>query len=237
MLFFNNSILVKDSGLLEGFTDFHCHLLPGVDDGVEKTDETLKILSQWESVGVKEIWFTPHIMEDIPNTSTDLKERFDSFQSIYKGPIKLHLSAENMIDDLFSERLSRKDVLPLTVNANHLLVETSYFNPPFRMDEMLDEVFKLGYFPVLAHPERYVYMDKKDYRRLKDKGILFQLNIPSIVGAYDAVVQAKAEMLLNKGYYEFCGTDTHSLRFVEFFLNSKISKKTVYKILEIPNGR
>ena len=52
---------------MEGFRDCHCHLLPGVDDGVRELHETLKILERWKSLGVKEVWLTPHIMEDIPN--------------------------------------------------------------------------------------------------------------------------------------------------------------------------
>jgi len=48
MWLLSNKILVKDSGLLEGFRDCHSHLLPGVDDGVQKVDETMQILEEWE---------------------------------------------------------------------------------------------------------------------------------------------------------------------------------------------
>ena len=78
-------------------------------------------------------------------------------------------------------------------------------------------------------------MDMKQYKMWRRKGVLLQLNVPSLVGAYGPEVQWKAEKLLEKGMYDYCGTDTHSMRFVEFFLNSKISKKTVKKVLAIPN--
>lgn len=226
MWFLSNSVKVGDSGLLEGMTDYHCHLLPGVDDGVQKTSETLEILSLWEKAGVNKIWLTPHIMEDIPNTPEDLQLEFNKFKEQYEGNIELFLSAENMMDNLCSSRLKEKRLLPLGTEKNHLLVETSYFNPPYDMDEILFNVIGLGYSPVLAHPERYVYMNIDDYKNLKDRKILFQLNIPSLVGAYGDSVKKKAEMLLDKGYYELYGTDTHSIRFVKFFLNAKISKKT-----------
>ena len=67
----------------------------------------------------------------------------------------------------------------------------------------------------------------------KEKGVQLQLNVASLVGAYGPEVQWKAEKLLDKGMYDYCGTDTHSMRFVEFFLNSKITKKTVKKVQEI----
>ena len=63
--------------------------------------------------------------------------------------------------------------------------------------------------------------------------MLLQLNVPSLVGAYGPEVQYKAEKLLNKGMYDFCGTDTHSMRFVEYFLGSKISKNIVSKVQQI----
>ena len=231
--FSKNSTHVKDSGLLEGFVDWHCHLLPGVDDGVKKLPETLQILAIWEELGVKQIWLTPHIMEDIANDPADLTRRFEALKQEYKGRIQLHLAAENMMDDLLNKRMEEHRLLPLGQSGTHLLVETSYFNPPFGMDAVLDEVKRQGYFPVLAHPERYQYMNIGDYKKLKEQGVLLQLNVPSLVGAYGKEVQKKAEMLLDGGFYNLCGTDTHSLRFVNYFLEGKLSAKRVRQIKQI----
>ena len=76
-------------------------------------------------------------------------------------------------------------------------------------------------------------MDLRHYKMWKEKGVLLQLNVPSLVGAYGPEVQYKAEKLLNKGMYDYCGTDTHSMRFVEYFLGSKISKNIVSKVQQI----
>ena len=101
------------------------------------------------------------------------------------------------------------------------------------MERMIDDTKKDGFRPILAHPERYQYMDIGQYKKWKQKEVLFQLNVPSLVGAYGPEVQKKAEMLLDREMYDYCGTDTHSMRFVEYFLNSKISKRTVKKVLQI----
>ena len=233
MWLISNRVKVEDSGLLEGFRECHCHLLPGVDDGVKKIDETLRILERWEALGVKEVWLTPHIMEDIPNKPADLKEKFKEVKANYAGGIELHLAAEHMMDNLFQDRLGKKNVLAIGQGGGHLLVETSYYNPPMDMERMIDDTKKYGYRPILAHPERYQYMDIGQYKKWKQKEVLFQLNVPSLVGAYGPEVQKKAEMLLDREMYDYCGTDTHSMRFVEYFLNSKISKKTVKKVLQI----
>jgi tyrosine-protein phosphatase YwqE len=130
MWFFDKRISFADSGIFQGFIDWHCHLLPGVDDGVQTMDESLKILSLYEKMGIEEAWLTPHIMEDMPNATKKLKDGFAELKENYQGPVVLHLASENMLDNLFEERLEKDDLLPLGKEGKHLLVETSYFNPP-----------------------------------------------------------------------------------------------------------
>lgn len=237
MWFISDKVKVEDSGLLEGFRDCHCHLVPDVDDGVKTLEDSLRILEKWDELGVKEIWMTPHIMEDIPNEPEKLKTRYDEVNGNYHGNMMLHLASENMLDNLFGARLSGENLLPIGSGRKHLLVETSYYNPPMDMDGFFEHIKEKGFKPILAHPERYQYMDMTDYKMWKGKGVLLQLNVPSLVGAYGPKVQWKAEKLLEKRMYDFCGTDTHSMRFVEYFLNSKISKKTVKKVKEITEGQ
>lgn len=235
MWLLSNKVKVIDSGLLEGFCDYHCHLLPGVDDGVPEKNEALDILRLWEQLGMKEIWLTPHIMEDIPNIPKELIGHFEAFKTAYKGSIRLQLASENMMDRLFMDRLEERMLLPIGNGGKHLLVETSYYNPPMDIEGIIDNLKEEAYIPILAHPERYQYMDMRHYKIWKDKGLLFQLNVPSLLGAYGPEVQWKAEKLLEKEMYDFCGTDTHSMRFVDYFLNSKISKRMVKKVQVIPN--
>jgi tyrosine-protein phosphatase YwqE len=233
MWFLSDKIKVVDSGLLEGFCDCHCHLVPDVDDGVKTVEDSLRILEKWNRLGVKEVWMTPHIMEDIPNKPEVLKDIFENVKASFLGDVKLHLASENMLDNLFLTRLNEGNLLPIGSNEKHLLVETSYYNPPMDMERFFEKIKEKGYTSILAHPERYQYMDMRDYQMWKSKGVLLQLNVPSLVGAYGPEVQWKAEKLLDKGMYDFCGSDTHSMRFVEYFLNSKIAKKTVKKVHEI----
>ena len=84
-------------GIFNGFTDCHSHILPGVDDGVKHIEESLEILQRYEEMGIRSVWLTPHIMEDIPNTTDGLRARFDVLRSAYKGPVELHLGAENSL--------------------------------------------------------------------------------------------------------------------------------------------
>jgi tyrosine-protein phosphatase YwqE len=233
MWLLSDKVRVRDSGLLEGFCDYHCHLLPGVDDGVQKMEETLEILKMWDEVGVKEVWMTPHVMEDYPNEPTELREKFEQVRNTYSGNIVLHLAAENMMDLLFMKRLNDDHFLTIGEAASNLLVETSYYIPPMNMDLIVSRIKEKGYSPILAHPERYQYMELADYRKWKNMGVLLQLNIPSLVGAYGYKAQANAKWLLSHGMYDCCGTDTHSIANVEEFLDSMISKKTVRRLRQI----
>lgn len=218
------------SSLLNNFTDHHSHILPGVDDGVKKMEVSLKVLERYEQLGIAEVWCTPHIMEDIPNTTAGLQARFAELCEAYQGPIKLHLAAEYMMDALFEERLSQGDLLSLGDQGNQLLVETSYFTPPMDMDSILKQIKQKGYYPVLAHPERYVYMDRERYKELKNKDIRFQLNLSSLAGAYGSEAKDKAHWILKHNYYNLAGSDLHSSRNMEYW--SARAPRALKKLLQ-----
>ena len=220
----------KISSLLTNFTDHHSHILPGVDDGVKKMETSLKVLERYEQLGIAEVWCTPHVMEDIPNTTEKLQARFAELCEAYPGPIKLHLAAEYMMDALFEERLEQGDLLKLGDEGNQVLVETSYFTPPMDMDSLLRRIKQKGIYPVLAHPERYVYMRHDRYTALKNEGIRFQLNLSSVSGAYGSEAKDKARWLLKQDYYNLAGSDLHSLRNMEYW--STRAPRALRKLLQ-----
>lgn len=222
---FSTKKSLYSSGVLHGWTDWHCHMLPGVDDGVQHMEKTLKYLSVYAEMGVMDVWFTPHIMEDFPNTTQDLRKRFQQVQEAYKGPIRLHLAAENMMDNLFEERLEQGDLLPLP--DDYLLVETSYFNPPYDLWGSIKRIQEKGYHPLLAHPERYVYMGEREYKKLEEKGVSFQLNLPSLCNLYGPEVRRKAYTLLKAGVYQRCGSDLHRLTPIKKGFEAPLFKKDI----------
>ena len=230
MWFFNAKRQLGKSGLLNGFTDCHCHILPGVDDGVETTEDALAILVRYEQTGIRKVWLTPHIMEDMPNTTDSLRQRFAALKAAYHGPITLCLSAENMLDSVFSERFRTGDLLPWGDKGDRLLVETSYFTAPANFASTLQSIKSKGFFPILAHPERYVYLGHQDYFRLKKKGIELQLNLFSLIGMYGRRVKDNAEFILKNGLYDYAATDLHDLESLETALKARLSRKILARI-------
>ena len=77
---------------------------------------------------------------------------------------------------------------------------------------------------ILAHPERYMYMGKKEYMNLKTLGVKFQLNLPSLIGMYGETVKKKAKQLQTHGYYDCVGTDLHRRSFLDEILQRNIRK-------------
>lgn len=243
MSIFSRKYNLAQSGLLKGFTDWHSHLLPGVDDGVQQAKETIEILEAYASHGVKEVWLTPHVMEDFPNEPAQLRSEFDKLaamlaqESETASAIELHLAAEHMLDNLFDQRIDNGQVLAIGPHADMVLVETSYFTPPFDMDQKLDKVMKSGYFPLLAHPERYTYMDMSNYDVLLERGVRLQLNLYSLFGIYGPDVQDKARRLLKQGAYSAVGTDTHRMRQLQYALSTKsLSSKEINALENIINS-
>jgi len=206
---FKNKKAREKTTSFAGLTDSHSHILPGVDDGISAMEDSIAVLTEYERLQFSDVWLTPHIMEDVPNTTAALKEKYSELQEAYNGPVKLHLGSENMIDNLFADRLKTNDFLPLYDNM--LLVETSYFSPPMNLHDILHDIMSAGFVPLLAHPERYIYMDKKEYAILHEMGVKMQLNILSLIGFYGKTAREKANNLVKSGYYSLFGSDLHRL--------------------------
>ena len=207
---FSSKRKILRTGLLEGMTDIHSHLLPGVDDGMRSEENSLKAIMYMNSIGVRRVYLTPHIMSDlIDNTPEYLRTRFQQFSERVGRNIEMRLAAEYMLDAEFDKKMQAG---LLTMGNGHVLVETSYLSPPPGLTNILYELTLSGYQPILAHPERYVYMGDDTYYMLKNKGCKFQLNLFSLIGAYGRPPQKKALMLLKQGLYDFAGSDVHQLR-------------------------
>ncbi|MDR1344618.1 MAG: hypothetical protein LBJ39_04620 [Tannerellaceae bacterium] len=195
--------------MFEGMTDIHTHLLPGVDDGVQSVEDSVRILHFMREMGVKRIYLTPHIMADLSaNTPEALRSRYEAFLKECPDCPKLCLAAEYMLDGGFAPLINKG---LLAMSGHHVLVETSYLSPPMGFNEMLYDLRIAGYQSIIAHPERYLYMRNNDYHKLKDQGCKLQLNLFSLAGAYGVNAERNAIYILKQGLYDYTGSDVHQL--------------------------
>lgn len=101
------------------------------------------------------------------------------------------------------------------------------------LNNILLRIKAKGYYPILAHPERYVYMGESDYRQLKGIGVKFQLNLFSLVGAYGVETKKKAEWLLKNDFYNLMGSDIHRLALYEEMIRKKMQKNILERLKDL----
>ncbi len=197
-------------------TELHSHLIPAIDDGVGTLDESIKVLKHFASLGYKKVITTPHIMGDFFKNGPEniLPALANIREELKKQNINLEVdaAAEYMVDDAFMHKISSGNLL--TFGKNYVLIEIPFMDIPANFNSALFELQVNGFKPVLAHPERYAYygMHKDKYQELHDQGILFQLNLFSLVGYYSPQIKKIAEYLIENKMVNFVGSDCHGLK-------------------------
>ena len=200
--------------------DMHSHLLPGIDDGAEDLETSVELIRGLQDLGYRKLITTPHIIWDLyKNTPTIINEKLDLVRKALKDEgidVELNAAAEYFLDEHVEELLKKKEPL-LTVSGNKVLIEFSMIFPSMNAKDVLFDMLMSGYQPIIAHAERYQYLqqNKEFYDELKDMGCLLQLNILSLYGHYGRTVRELAEYLLAKGFYNLVGTDLHHSRHLE----------------------
>jgi protein-tyrosine phosphatase len=215
-------------------TDIHSHLIPGIDDGVKTDEESLEMLQGLIGLGYKKVITTPHIMNDhYRNTPENIMEGLQKIRSLAAKKnitIEIEAAAEYYIDEGFKSKLESGKIL--TIAGKYLLFEISYMNAPDNLSQVLFDIGIAGYKPLLAHPERYPFWYPKfeEYHRLKDHGVLFQVNIGSIAGYYGAVPKKIAERLIDENLVDFIGSDLHGVRHLNA-MQIALSEKHLWKLV------
>jgi protein-tyrosine phosphatase len=195
-------------------TDMHSHILPGIDDGSENIETSLELIRGMKALGYKKLIATPHIMWDMyRNTPDIIRKKSDDVRRAVKQAgidIEIDAAAEYFLDEHVEDLLKRKDPL-LAVSDNKVLVEFSMAFPALNIKDVLFEMQMQGYQPIIAHPERYVYLsrNKEFYDELRDIGCLLQLNLLSLGSHYGKSVTDLAQYLLKNNFYSLAGTDLH----------------------------
>lgn len=227
-MFFNKKLAFTDL-FSDDFVDIHSHLLPGIDDGSKNLEQSILMIEKMRTLGIKHFITTPHILGEVyPNTPEIIHEKLQLVKEelIKKNitDVTIFAAAEYMLDDNFYRLLQEKNLL--TLKDNYLLVELSFFNLPLNLADLLFEIQLAGYQPILAHPERYVYWQKKYsmFEILKNQGVLFQLNLLSLTKHYGKEVYKTAEYLIKNNMIDFVGTDTHHTHHIEL-LQQKVDAK------------
>ncbi|HVW96393.1 MAG TPA: CpsB/CapC family capsule biosynthesis tyrosine phosphatase [Mucilaginibacter sp.] len=199
--------------------DMHSHILPGIDDGAQNPDESIFLIKRMMEVGITKFIATPHIMIDYyrntPETIGASLETLKAELISQNIDVEVEAAAEHYFDETFEKRVDENKLM--IMGGKYVLFEFSFINQPPNTIPVVQKIKDLGYTPILAHPERYPYMDIDQFRTLHNWGVNFQLNTISLAGYYGSNSKRIAEQLVDNNLIDFISSDMHHPRHAEAF--------------------
>ncbi len=215
-----------------GFVDIHSHVLPGIDDGAKNLKESLVLISEMKKLGFVKIIGTPHSYPNLyDNTKKSITDSFNELKDKIPNGIEVVYASEYMSDITILEKIKNKEIL--TLGNRYILIETGFNSMPNNLFEMIFEIRLSGYVPVIAHPERYIYLHE-NYRiaeKLKIAGCLFQINLLSSTGYYGNRISKFCDKLLVENMVDYVGSDIHNLKHIQEF-ESKVKLNNIKKFVK-----
>ncbi len=196
--------------------DLHTHLLPGIDDGAKSPEEAIQIIKQGKEIGITAICTTPHLSSNFTKDRTEkIMENFLKLQertSNEKIDIQLYLGSEIDLRMNF-DSIKRLPFFFINQTQKYLFVELPLGEFPSFSERILFSLLIEGLSPILAHPERSLNKegDFERIEKLKDSGILIQLNAGSLLGDFGKKIQRGAKRLLEEDLVDFMASDAHDL--------------------------
>ena len=196
--------------------DLHAHILPGLDDGSPDLETSVLMAAVAAESGVTHLVATPHSNQRgaFENyASPALQVRFDCLRTaVHEAGIPLELS-------LGMEIFGTGDVLQLLHDGRlltlgggrYLLIEFGFHEDPLRIERLLDALLAAGYWPVVAHPERYYGLQRMPNYLFDwaNRGIVLQVNKGSLFGRFGRGAQALAGAMLAHGLVGCIASDAH----------------------------
>lgn len=190
--------------------DFHSHILPKIDDGSKSIEQSIEIINEAKEAGFTKIISTSHYIENYYECNEQEREQLlKTLQENIEG-IELYLGNEIYITEEMNQLI--KENKASTINkSRYVLFEFPLTAQAINDKEVIYRLIEEGYIPIVAHPERYVYVQENpEYiEELAEMGALFQANYGSIIGMYGKKAQKTLKILLKEGLISFFGSDVH----------------------------
>ena len=226
-------------------TDYHCHILPGIDDGAETLESALTMARLFHEAGYREIYCTSHLIKGQFDVSTadilDARSKLQAELEREQIGIKLFVGREHYLDEFLLDNMKK----PLLLEGTNLfLVELPNLIDIELVKEILFQVTCRGYIPLIAHPERCNLLElpaqgKNNFKflnswtnqkstiknevnlltYLQNIGCQFQANLGSFRGLYGKFIQNKADSFEKASIYTHLGTDAHNPGHLKQILN------------------
>ncbi|MBU6341919.1 MAG: histidinol phosphatase [Bacteroidetes bacterium] len=196
--------------------DMHAHWLPGIDDGAATLEESMELLRKLQNLGYTKLIATPHIYQELyPNSPETILPALEQVRQEAQNqniPLQLEAAAEYFLDEHFEDLLDKDQIL--SFSNKRVLIEMSFLAPYPNLHQTVYKLRRKGYKPVLAHPERYLYLAKniEEFEKIQSYGCELQVNLLSLAGYYGKAEKKLALNMLEADLVDFLGTDLHNAK-------------------------
>ena len=189
--------------------DIHSHILPLVDDGSQSFEESIEMLKIAERSGVKHQILTPHVQSSVTKVKPEAYQPiFDELKLRAKDAgiqIELHLGCE-----LHYRSHIEPDYERFSLNQSKYVLIEFPFSRHSPIEDVVFDLSRSGYYPVVAHVERYEYLNYADFKKIKDAGGILQVNTHSILGLNEKVQKKTILKMLEDKLIDIVASDTHN---------------------------
>jgi protein-tyrosine phosphatase len=202
-----------------GMVDFHSHLVPGVDDGARDLAEAVRAVETLASEGIRHVLTTPHLDASvISRTELFEKQQREVEEAWFRvvdscvdrdPPMSFHLGREILLDTATPELSDPR----VRLNGGpYVLVEFPRLNIPAGSEDVIGHITAIGYRPIVAHVERYLYQGDPvpQWDEWRQSGAALQVNAASYVGRYGASARSLAWQTLQLGWADLAASDYHA---------------------------
>lgn len=205
-----------EESFMNGFTDIHTHILPGVDDGAAGMPQALELVRMAWKNGTRTLFLTPHYRGKFKESPQWLRESFSMFSQMVREELpamKLVLGSEVHYEAEMPERIQQKQVLSIN-DSQYLLLEFRGSSLRSQIIAGVSEVIRCGFIPIIAHVERYqeFLTDDSLVPEVLEKGALVQLNADSVMGQNGLRVKKFCHRMLKEQMVHFIASDAHDTR-------------------------
>ena len=190
--------------------DIHNHILPNVDDGSKDLEFSIEMIKKEILDGVESVIVTPHVQSHV--SKVEPQELIPIFNKLKEEVKKRELNIDLYLG---AEVLYRSHLTPdystiSLAGSKYLLVEFSMtIETP--IEDIIYDLSRQGFIPIVAHIERYIYLKFEDYIRIKNSGAMLQVNCNSILGVDPKVNKKSVMKILKAELAGFVATDAHNM--------------------------
>ena len=201
------------------FADIHSHLVPGVDDGARTVEDTLSAVERMTRLGIRKILTTPHLNGSLTKDPEALEERLSEVDAAFDvaatavgaafPEVEFERGHEVMLD---IPEVDFSDPRTRLAGTSFVLIEWPRLHVPPGTTNVLKRIIADGYRPIIAHPERYIGVDRSlsIVAQWRAAGAYLQVNYGSLSGRYGSNARTIASQLLRRGWVDYLASDFHA---------------------------